>query len=47
MFDDDRVRLNKGLQVILDALTKGGKLYKSCLIVPKLIIDIDKQISVC
>lgn len=47
MIEDDRVRLNKGLQDISYALTKGGKLYKFCLILPKFTVDIDKQISVC
>lgn len=47
MIEDDRVKLNKVLQVISDALTKGGKLYKSCLIFHKFTANIDKQISVC
>lgn len=47
MIEDDRVRLNKGLQTISEALTKGGKIYKSCLILPKFMVDIDKQINLC
>lgn len=46
MIEDDRVRLNKGLQNISEALRKGGKIYKSCLILPKFTLDIDKQINV-
>lgn len=44
---DDRVRLNKGLQTISEALTEDGNIYKSCLILPNFIADIDKQISIC
>lgn len=47
MIENDRVRLNEILQTILDALSEGGKIYKSCLILPKFTVDIDKQISVC
>lgn len=47
MIEDDRVRLNKGLQTISEALTEGDKIYKSCLIQPKFTVDIDKQIGIC
>lgn len=47
MIEDDRVRLNKRLHIISDALSKGGKLYKSCLIFPKFTVDVNKQIGVC
>lgn len=47
MIEDERARLNRGLQTIFDALSEGGKIYKCCLILPKFIVDIDKQISVC
>lgn len=46
MIGDDRVRLNKGLQTISEALSEGGNIYKSCLILLKFTLDIDKQISV-
>lgn len=46
MIEDYRVRLNKGLQTISEALSEGGKIYKSCLILPKFTLDIDKKISV-
>lgn len=47
MIETDRVRLKKGLQTILEALTEGGKIYKSCLILPKFTVNIDKQIGIC
>lgn len=47
MLEDDRVRLKKGLQIISEALSEGEKIYKSCLILPKFRLDIDKQINVC
>lgn len=46
MIRDDRVRLNKGMHTISNALVEGSKIYKSCLILPKFTIDIDKQIRV-
>lgn len=47
MIEDDRVSLLVALKDIQDALDKGGNIYKSCLILSKFTIDINKKIREC
>lgn len=42
--EGDRVSLNTVVKSVEDALDEGGKIYKSCLILPKFIVDIDEKI---
>lgn len=45
MVEGYRVSLTTSLKSIQKALDEGGKIYKSCLILPKFRIEIDKQIK--
>lgn len=47
MTESDRVSLITSMKGIQDALDEGGQIYKSCLIFPKFIMDIDKKIREC
>lgn len=47
MVEGDRVSLISNLKSIQEALDEGGKIYKSCLLLPKLTIEIDKKIKEC
>lgn len=47
MIEGDRVGLITDMKNIQDALDEGGQIYKSCLIFPKFIVDIDKKIKEC
>lgn len=44
MIEDDRVTLVTAMKSTQDGLDEGDHIYKSCLILPKFTIDIDKKI---
>lgn len=47
MVEGNRVSLISSLKTIQEALDEGSKIYKSCLILPKFTIEIDKKIKEC
>lgn len=47
MVEDDRVSLITSVRSIREALNEGGKIYKSCLLLLKFTIDLDKKIKEC
>ncbi|XP_059066371.1 uncharacterized protein LOC131857687 [Cryptomeria japonica] len=47
MVEGDRISLITGVKGIQEALDKGGKIYKSCLLLLKFTIELDKKIKEC
>lgn len=47
MVEGDRTSLITAMKDIQDTLDEGGNIYKSCLILPKFTINIDKKIKEC
>lgn len=45
MIKNDKAQIEKELKLIDEALTKGGKIYKSCLVLTNFTTEIDKQID--
>lgn len=45
MVEGDRVSLITDMKGISEALNEGGNIYKSCLLLPKFTIDLDKKIK--
>lgn len=47
MIEGDRASLITNMKGIQDGLEEGGKIYKSCLLLPKFTIDLDKKTKEC
>lgn len=47
VIEGDRVSLIISVKGIKEALNEGSKIYKSCLLLPKFIIELGKKIKEC